>query len=87
MEFSDNSSSSTFSLGFSGDINMKGDKKIMALIQLTSISVVFLFKLVFVCIKRRRHATTASTHLASISGEAEISRRRPGGTVAPVGRV
>ncbi|TYH75695.1 hypothetical protein ES332_D04G037900v1 [Gossypium tomentosum] len=77
MEFSDNSSSSTFSLGFSGNINIKGDTKIMALIQLTGISAIFLFKLVFVCIKRRRRATTASNRLASISGEAEVDVELP----------
>ncbi|PPR95545.1 hypothetical protein GOBAR_AA25133 [Gossypium barbadense] len=77
MEFSDNSSLSTFSLCFSGDINMKGDAKVMALIQLTSISAIFLFKLLFVCIKRRRRATTASNRLASISGEAEVDVEVP----------
>ncbi|KAG8501730.1 hypothetical protein CXB51_003888 [Gossypium anomalum] len=72
MEFSKNSSSSRFSLGFSGDMNMEGDTKIMALIQLAGISVLLLFKLVFDCIKRRNRPTVTSNRLATISGEAEV---------------
>ncbi|PPD69391.1 hypothetical protein GOBAR_DD33736 [Gossypium barbadense] len=77
MEFPENSSSSTFSFGLSGNINMKGDTKIIALIHLTLISAVFLFKLVSVCIQRRRGATTGSNNLGSISGEAEAGLELP----------
>ncbi|PPR95538.1 hypothetical protein GOBAR_AA25126 [Gossypium barbadense] len=77
MEFSKNSSSSRFSLGFSGDMNMEGDTKIMALIQLAGISVLFLFKLVFDCIKRRNRPTVTSNPLATISAEAEVDLQLP----------
>ncbi|PPR95543.1 hypothetical protein GOBAR_AA25131 [Gossypium barbadense] len=70
MAFSMNSSSSRFSLGFSGDMNMEGDTKIMAFIQLTGIAVIFLFNLVLVRMKPR--VTVASNRLATISGEAEV---------------
>ncbi|PPR95539.1 hypothetical protein GOBAR_AA25127 [Gossypium barbadense] len=73
MAFFKNSSSSRFSLGFSSNINMEGDTKIMALIQLASFSLLFLFKLVLDYIKRRNRATVAPNHLATI----------PAATVAP----
>ncbi|PPR95541.1 hypothetical protein GOBAR_AA25129 [Gossypium barbadense] len=72
MGFSMKSSSSRFSLGFSGDINMEGDTKIMALIQLTGIAVIFLLNLVLFCIRRRNRATVTTNRLATISGEAEV---------------
>ncbi|TYH20454.1 hypothetical protein ES288_A05G430800v1 [Gossypium darwinii] len=52
---------------------MEGDTKIMALIQLAGISVLFLFKLVFDCIKRRNRPTVTSNPLATISAEAELN--------------